>query len=95
MVARVEKDPATRKRVAAEMRTESDAWENLLLAAGGAENVLIVELRDPGLKAKYMGKTLAEIAKLRGTSPEEGASFARAEFEKWKKVIAEGKIKPE
>ena len=31
----------------------------------------------------------------RGTTPEEGAAFTRAEFEKWKKVIVEGKIKPE
>jgi tripartite-type tricarboxylate transporter receptor subunit TctC len=29
----------------------------------------------------------------RGTTPEEGAAFTRAEFEKWKKVIVEGKIK--
>jgi N-acyl-D-amino-acid deacylase len=48
-------------------------------AAGGAENVLIVELRDPGLKKKYMGKTLAEIAKLRGTSAEEAAMDLVAE----------------
>jgi N-acyl-D-amino-acid deacylase len=67
------RDPATRKRVAAEMRAEPIGWENLMRAAGGAENVLVVELRNPELKAKYMGKTLAEIAKLRGTSPEEAA----------------------
>jgi len=73
------RDPAIRKRVAAEMRAESVGWENLMQAAGGAENVLIVELRDPGLKKKYMGKTLAEIAKLRGTSPEEAAMDLVAE----------------
>jgi N-acyl-D-amino-acid deacylase len=67
------RDPATRKRVVAEMRAEPVGWENLMRAAGGAENVLVVELRNPELKAKYMGKTLAEIAKLRGTSPEEAA----------------------
>jgi N-acyl-D-amino-acid deacylase len=66
-------DPATRKRVLAEMRAEPVGWENLMRAAGGAENVLIVELRDPELKKLYMGKTLAEIARLRGTSPEEAA----------------------
>ena len=31
----------------------------------------------------------------RGTSPEQAAAFTRAEYEKWKKVIVEGKIKPE
>ena len=31
----------------------------------------------------------------RGTTPEEGAAFTQAEFEKWRKVIVDGKIKPE
>ena len=31
----------------------------------------------------------------RGTTLEEGAAFTRAEYEKWKKVIVDGKIKPE
>ncbi len=66
------RDPAIRKRVAAEMRSDHTDWENLLQAAGGAENLLIVELRKPELK-KYIGKTLAEIAKERGTSPEDAA----------------------
>ena len=41
----------------------------------------------------------AALAKIgvepRGTSTEESAAFTRAEYEKWKKVIAEGKIKSE
>ena len=75
------RDPQIRKRVAAEMREEQAGWENLLWAAGGAENVLIVGLRKPELKRAYMGKTLAEIAKLRGTSPEEAAMDLVAEDE--------------
>jgi N-acyl-D-amino-acid deacylase len=75
------RDPATRKRVAAEMRAEPDGWENLMRAAGGAENVLIVELRNPELKARYQGKSLAEVARLRGTSPEEAAMDLVAEDE--------------
>jgi N-acyl-D-amino-acid deacylase len=67
------RDPATRRRVAGEMRAKPVGWENLMRAAGGAENLLIVELRNPDLKAKYQGKTLAEVARLRGTSPEEAA----------------------
>jgi N-acyl-D-amino-acid deacylase len=74
------RDPAIRKRVAAEMRSDHADWENLLRAAGGAENLLIVELRKPELK-KYIGKTLAEIAKERGTSPEEAAMDLVAEDE--------------
>jgi N-acyl-D-amino-acid deacylase len=75
------RDPSVRKRVAAEMRARQTKWENLMQAAGGAENVLIVELRKPELKQAYMGKTLAEIAKLRGTSPEEAAMDLVAEDE--------------
>ncbi|MBM4218246.1 MAG: D-aminoacylase [Gammaproteobacteria bacterium] len=67
------RDPATRKRVIADMRAEPVGWENLMRAAGGAENMLIVELRNPELKAQYQGRTLAEVAKLRGTGPEEAA----------------------
>ena len=74
------RDPAIRKRVAAEMRSDHTDWENLLQAAGGAENLLIVELRKPELK-KYIGKTLAEIAKERGTSPEDTAMDLVAEDE--------------
>jgi N-acyl-D-amino-acid deacylase len=75
------RDPKVRKRVAAEMRAEPVGWENLMRAAGGADNVLIVELRSPELKQKYMGKTLAEVAKMRGTSPEEAAMDLVAEDE--------------
>ena len=66
------RDPAVRKRVAAEMRAEKTDWENLMRAAGGAENVLIVVLRKPELKP-LIGKTLAEIARERGVTPEEAA----------------------
>ena len=64
-------DPATRKRVIAEMRTRGD-WENLLLAAGKPDNVLLVAFDKPELKP-LTGKTLAEVARLRGKSPEETA----------------------
>ncbi len=65
-------DPAIRKKVIREMRTPTDEWENLLLMAGGAENVLLVGFKTDSLK--YLtGKSLAEVAKMRGTSPEETA----------------------
>jgi N-acyl-D-amino-acid deacylase len=66
------RDPETRKRVAEEMRTPTDAWENLLLAAGSPENVLLVGFKNPALK-HLTGKTLAEVAARRGTPPEETA----------------------
>lgn len=65
-------EPATRLRVRDEMRTPTDEWENLLLAAGSPANVLLVGFKSDELKP-LTGKSLAEVAALRGTSPEETA----------------------
>ncbi len=59
------KDQATRKQIAQEILAPSDKWENLFLAAGSADRVLLVGFKNDSLK-KYTGKTLAEVAKLRG-----------------------------
>ena len=66
------KDPAIRARVLREMTTPTNAWESLYLAAGSPERVLLVAFKQDGLKP-LTGKTLAEVAKLRGKSPEETA----------------------
>ncbi|MEK6371089.1 MAG: D-aminoacylase [Acidobacteriota bacterium] len=65
-------DPATRARVIAEMRAPSDQWENLLMLAGGAENVLFSGFKNETLKP-LTGKTLAEVARMRNVSPEDAA----------------------
>ena len=65
-------DPEIRSRVALEMGTPTDEWENLLLAAGSPENVLLVEFKQDSLK--YLtGRTLAEVAEMRGRTIEETA----------------------
>ena len=74
------RDPAVRKRVAAEMRSEHTDWENLMRMAGGPEQVLIVVLHNPALKP-LIGKTLAEIAKERGVDAETAAMDLVAEDE--------------
>ncbi|HEX6660505.1 MAG TPA: D-aminoacylase, partial [Sphingomicrobium sp.] len=66
------KDPATRARLVKEMRTPSNDWENLLLLAGSPDRVLLIAFKNPKLKP-LTGKTLAEVAKMRGKSPEETA----------------------
>ena len=66
------KDPAIRRRVVREMSTPTDEWENLYLAAGSPENVLLVGFKNEALKP-LTGKTLAEVAEERGKSPEETA----------------------
>jgi N-acyl-D-amino-acid deacylase len=65
-------DPATRARVVEEMRTPSDQWENLLMLAGGADNVLLVGFKNEALKP-LTGKTLAQVARMRNVSPEDAA----------------------
>jgi N-acyl-D-amino-acid deacylase len=65
------KDPATRAKVIAEMREEHPKdWENSFRQAGGAEGTLLVGFKTPALKP-LTGKTLAQVAKARGTSPED------------------------
>jgi N-acyl-D-amino-acid deacylase len=66
------KDPAVRARLVKEMRTPSQDWENLLLLAGSPDRVLLISFKNPKLKP-LTGKTLAEVAKMRGKSPEETA----------------------
>ncbi len=66
------KDPAIRARVAREMTEPSDEWENLYLAAGSAENLLLVAFKNDELKP-LTGRSLAEVAAERGQSPEETA----------------------
>ena len=66
------KEPETRRQVAEQMRTPTDAWENLLLAAGSADKVLLVGFKSDALKP-LTGRTLAEVARLRGQPPEETA----------------------
>jgi N-acyl-D-amino-acid deacylase len=65
-------DPAVRRNMIRAMNTSSGDWENLYHAAGSPDKVLLLSFRQDSLK-KYNGKTLAEVAKLRGRSPEETA----------------------
>ncbi|MEO6198749.1 MAG: D-aminoacylase [Sphingomicrobium sp.] len=66
------RDPATRARVIAEMKSPQTGWENLMLLAGSPERVLFLSFKNPKLKP-LTGKTLAEVASIRGTSPEDTA----------------------
>ncbi len=66
------RDPAIRKKVLKEMMTPTDKWENMLRTAGGAENVLFLGFTRDSMK-QFIGKTLAEVAKIHGKSPEETA----------------------
>ncbi len=64
------RDPAIRKRVALEMRDPDAGWENIRLLAGSDDRVLLIGFNSEALKP-LTGKTLAEVARARGSSPEE------------------------
>ena len=65
------RDPGVRAKVAAEMVDPAPAWENLMKAAG-PEGTLLLAFKTKALKP-LTGKTLAEVATLRGISPQEAA----------------------
>ena len=64
--------PATRARVLTEMRTPTDQWENLMQLAGSPDRVLLIGFKSEKLKP-LTGKSLAEVARMRGVSPEDAA----------------------
>ena len=65
-------DPEIREKVKAEMMTKADGWENLYFAAGAADKLVLNGFKNDSLK--YLtGKTLKEVAELRGTGYEETA----------------------
>lgn len=65
------KDPAIRARVSEEMKKPGSDWENLYFGAG-ADKMILSGFKNDALKP-LTGKTLAEVAAMRGKSPEETA----------------------
>ena len=62
------RDPATRAKIAREVKAPSDAWENLYLATGSPDKILLFGFKSEKLKS-LTGKSLAEVAKMRGKDP--------------------------
>lgn len=68
-VARL-KDKKLRKRVIEEMRLPGKDWENFFYMTGSADKIILVGFKTDSMK--YLtGKTLAEVARMRNTSPAE------------------------
>lgn len=61
-------DPATRQKIAEAVRTPTNEWENLYLLSGSPDRILLASFRNDSLKP-LTGKTLAEVAKMRGKDP--------------------------
>jgi N-acyl-D-amino-acid deacylase len=62
------KDPDTRKRIRKEMEAPGGTWDNEWQEIPGPEAILVSVVQNPKLMP-IQGKTLAEIAKLRGQEP--------------------------
>jgi tripartite-type tricarboxylate transporter receptor subunit TctC len=75
---------------------EVDLWLGVF-APSGLPAPVLARLNADLKKALEAADLKAALAKVgvepRGTSPDEGAAFLRAEFDKWKQVITDGKIK--
>lgn len=65
------RDPAMRAKVLADMRDPHPKWENLY-ARAGAGGVLLLGFKNPAMRP-LVGKTLADVAKERGVTPEDAA----------------------
>src|SRR6266700_746559 len=74
------RDPVMRAIIKAEAQVDSDEWENLYLAAGSPQKILLVGFKSEKLKP-LTGKTLAEVAKMRGKDPIDTAMNLIAEDE--------------
>lgn len=63
-------DPDTRRKIADAIRTNSNDWENLYALAGSPDRLLLASFRSEQLKP-LIGKTLGDVAKMRGKDPVE------------------------
>lgn len=55
------------------MDTPNGGWENLFLDSGLPDRIMLVGFKADSLK-QYTSQSLGEVARLRGTSPEETAT---------------------
>ena len=65
-------DPKIRKRLLKEMTTPTDEWESLMMGTESYDDIILIGFKNDSLK-HLTGKSLAEVAKMRNTSPVETA----------------------
>ncbi len=65
-------DPKIRKRLLKEMTTPTDEWESLMMGTESYDDIVLIGFKNDSLK-HFTGKSLAEVAKIRNTSPVETA----------------------
>ena len=64
--------PDIRDKMKKAMSSNAQDWENTYYGAGGASGVMLLGFKKDSLR-KYIGKTLEQVAQMRGASPEETA----------------------
>jgi N-acyl-D-amino-acid deacylase len=64
------RQPTIRARLKTELATPSHDWDNEWLSVAGPEGILITTVLNPKL-TNLQGRTLAEVAKARGTDPKD------------------------
>src|SRR5438045_2298941 len=74
------RDSVMREKIKAEVKIDSDKWENLYLSAGSPDRIILVGFKSEKLKP-LTGKSLAEVAKMRGKDPIDTAMDLVAEDE--------------
>ncbi len=89
-------NPQTRARLKRELTTGSRGWWNIVEAAGGWGGVVLANAQNPN-NTKWVGQTIADIAKARGKNPEDAAhrrqgwaSSERAGGENWQVARLQG-----
>jgi N-acyl-D-amino-acid deacylase len=75
------RDPEIRKKIAADVKVDTDKWENLYLAAGSPDRISVGDFTSEKLKP-LTNKSLAEIARIRGKDPIETIMDLLSENEK-------------
>src|SRR5207253_1412922 len=75
------RDLETRKKIAAEVKIDSDKWENLYLHDGSPDRIILADFTAEKLKP-FSNKSLAEAAKMRGKDPIETIMDLLVENEK-------------
>lgn len=61
-------DLEERRKIAQEVRHQTQEWENLFALAGSMDNIVLAGFEQDSLK-KYTGKTLGQVAAIRGKDP--------------------------
>jgi N-acyl-D-amino-acid deacylase len=88
------KDPETRQKIAHEMDVPSSEWDNEWEELPGPEAIIICAVQNPKL-LPLQGKTIADVAKMRGKDPKETIFDLLIEDDAYTSIAAFGMSEPD